>query len=483
MSLVVNTNNASIVAQRNLARSIVALDRTIERLSSGYRINSARDDAAGLSIATRLDTRIRGLGQAVRNTNDGISFAQTAEAGLNDVSTGLIRIRELAVQAANDTNSEDDRASLQAEIDQIVDEVGRIANETMFNGIKPLAGTNGTTYLQIGAGPRETVGLAAVDARKGQLGRYVRVEGNAVLVSGSLAAGAVEINGIALRETVAADDTFSSSANASSAIAIANAVQTSSPYTGVTAYATTTTYTGPTAVTTGTLDSTDFISINGVEITGFDVQSSDADGSLVGAINARSDETGVVAKLTATYGIQLTADDGRNITIEASTPLAATTTGLSAGAGTTNAGGKVVLESDRPVKLIFDTPDAANHFGLNGGLPGTLLLGINGENALASIDVTSRAGANRAIDVADSALRQVARYRSTFGAVSNRLESTINNLSAQGEYLSAARSRIIDADFAAETAALARNSFLKNAGIAVLAQANVAPSAALNLLN
>ena len=165
MSLVVNTNNASIVAQRNLARSTLALDRTIERLSSGYRINSARDDAAGLSIATRLDTRIRGLGQAVRNTNDGISFAQTAEAGLNDVSTGLIRIRELAVQAANDTNSVDDRASLQAEIDQIVDEVGRVADETMFNGLKPLAGSNGTTYLQIGAGPRETVGLAGVDAR------------------------------------------------------------------------------------------------------------------------------------------------------------------------------------------------------------------------------------------------------------------------------------------------------------------------------
>ena len=142
-----------------------------------------------------------------------------------------------------------------------------------------------------------------------------------------------------------------------------------------------------------------------------------------------------------------------------------------------------MLESDRAIRLVFADADTANRLGLNDGAPGTLTLGIDGDNALSTIDVSTRAGAERAIDLSDSALRQVSRFRSTFGAVTNRLESTVENLSSQGEFLSAARSRIVDADFAAETAALARNSFLKDAGLAVLAQANVSTSAALSLLS
>jgi flagellin len=483
MALTVNTNRASVVAQRNLARSATALERNIERLSSGYRINSARDDSAGLSIATRLDTRIRGLGQAVRNTNDGISFAQTAEAALNDVSTGLVRIRELAIQAANDTNDEDDRAALQEEVVSIIAEIGRIAEETTFNGVRPLADNGRRTYIHLGAGSRESVGLASVDARKTQLGRYVRVEGNAVLSTGALAGGALQVNGTSIRGTVAADDTASYAENAGSAIAVARALNASEPFTQVSAYATATQFTGANVVTGGTLNDTDYLSVNGSQITGFVVQGNDADGALQAAINAVADDTGVLASLSETFELVLTADDGRNIAVELSTDDAATFTGLRAASGTSNAGGRVVLESDRAIRLVFADADTANRLGLNNGAPGTLTLGIDGDNALSTIDVSTRAGAERAIDLSDSALRQVSRFRSTFGAVTNRLESTVENLSSQGEFLSAARSRIVDADFAAETAALARNSFLKDAGLAVLAQANVSTSAALSLLS
>jgi flagellin len=452
MGLTVNTNRASLVAQRNVSRSISELDRTIERLSSGSRINSARDDAAGLAISTRLTAQIRGIGQAVRNGNDGISLAQTADAALNDIGTAVLRIRELAVQAASDTNSEDDRAALQQEVGDLVDEISRIADETEYNGNRPIGGGSRVTFLHLGPNARESLALSPLDARATSLGRHARVAGSTIDTSLTLAFGDVRVNGYDVRGTVAT--------------------------------AQRTTVTGSASVTAGALDDTDNITINGQLIAGITVEVGDANGVLVDSINAEAAETGVVASINEDRRLVLTAEDGRNVEVVTSSDAAAGVVGLNGlVAGTVVTGGSVVLESDRTVTLVLTDADSAAATGLNGGAAGTIMLGIDGTNALATVDVTTRDGANRAIDIADSALRHLSDYRARYGALTNRLESAVNNLSMRGENLTAARSRITDADFAAETAALARNAFLRDAGVSVLAQANVSGSAALNLLS
>jgi flagellin len=483
MGLTVNTNRASLVAQRNVSRSISELDRTIERLSSGSRINSARDDAAGLAISTRLTAQIRGIGQAVRNGNDGISLAQTADAALNDIGTAVLRIRELAVQAASDTNSEDDRAALQQEVDDLVDEISRVAVETEYNGNRPISGGSRMTFLHLGPNARESLAVSPLDARATSLGRHARVDGDTIDTSVNLAFGDVRINGYDVRGTVAADDLDSTANAAGSAIAVSKAINDLTLYSRVNATAQRTTVTGTAAVTAGALDAADNITINGRLISGVTIEAGDANGVLVDTINAEASETGVVASINELRRLVLTAEDGRNVEVVTSTDAAAGFVGLNGlVAGTVVTGGSVVLESDRTVTVVLSNANAANGTGLNGGNAGTFMLGIDGANALSTVDITTRDGANRAIDIADSALRHLSDYRARYGALTNRLESAVNNLAMRGENLTAARSRITDADFAAETAALARNAFLRDAGVSVLAQANVSGSAALNLL-
>ena len=483
MGLTVNTNTASLVAQRNVSRNVSELERTIERLSSGSRINSARDDAAGLVISTRLTSQIRGISQAVRNGNDGISLAQTADAALNDIGSAVLRIRELAVQAASDTNTEDDRKALQQEVSALTTEVTRVAEETEYNGNKPIGGGSRVTFLHLGPNARESLGITPLDARSSSLGRHARGEGATIDSTKTLAFGDVKVNGYDVRGTVAADD-LDSTANASgSAIAVARAFNDSAYYSRVNAQPLRTEVTGAAAVQAGTLDSVDNLTINGQMITGFNVDAGDAGGGLVDAINAVSSETGVTATVDDLRRLVLTAEDGRNVEVVTSSANAADLSGLNGGAAATVVtAGTVLLESDKAIKLVIANANGADATGFGGGAAGTTILGVDGTNAIASIDVTTRDGANRAIDVADAALRQLGTYRAGFGALTNRLESAVNNLSMRGENLTAARSRITDADFAAETAALARNAFLRDAGVSVLAQANVSGSAALNLL-
>jgi flagellin len=484
MGLTVNTNTASLVAQRNVSRNVSELERTIERLSSGSRINSARDDAAGLAISTRLTSQIRGISQAVRNGNDGISLAQTADAALNDIGSAVLRIRELAVQAASDTNTEDDRKALQQEVSALTTEVTRVAEETEYNGNKPIGGGSRVTFLHLGPNARESLGITPLDARSSSLGRHARGEGATIDSTKTLAFGDVKVNGYDVRGTVAADDMDSTANAAGSAIAVARAFNDSAYYSRVNAQPLRTEVTGTAAVQAGTLDAVDNLTINGQMITGFNVDAGDAGGGLVDAINAVSSETGVTATIDDLRQLVLTAEDGRNVEVVTSSAAAADLSGLNGGAATTVVtAGTVLLESDKAIKLVIANANGADATGFGGGAAGTSILGVDGTNAIASIDVTTRDGANRAIDVADAALRQLGTYRAGFGALTNRLESAVNNLSMRGENLTAARSRITDADFAAETAALARNAFLRDAGVSVLAQANVSGSAALNLLS
>jgi len=482
MGLYINTNVASLNAQRNLTSSSASLSRSFERLSSGLRINSARDDSAGLAIASRFTSQIRGLNQAVRNTNDGISLAQTAEGALQESQNIIQRVRELSVQAANDTNSASDRESIQAEVDQLVSEIDRIAVSTQFNGSRILDGSFLGSQFHVGANSRETITINVQDSRSTALGRQSRNDGNSVDTSVSLAQGAVQINGVSIRGTVAADDAFSTTLKDASAIAKAAAINDGSRFSKVRAIANAAVDGTNDAIVGGTLDSSNYIQVNGQTITGISVQSNDADDSLVSAINAVATETGVIATLASDNTLVLTAADGRNIEVT-TVGNAGVTTGLNAAAaGTTVTGGTLTLQSEEAVNLNL-AAGANQAASLGIGTDGANeVFGVNSQNALSTIDVKTREGANLAIDITDVAIGQVSSIRAQLGAIQNRLESTVNNLNATGENLSAARSRIQDADFASETAQFTRNQIIQQAGISVLAQANQQPQVALSLL-
>lgn len=476
MGLYINTNLSSLNAQRQLTSTSSSLSRSFERLSSGLRINGARDDAAGLSITTRFTAQIRGLNQAVRNSNDGISLAQTAEGALNETTNILQRMRELSVQAANDTNNDSDRASLQAEVAQLKTELDRIAETTNFNGNKILSGDFLSKDIQVGANVGETLSISIDGAATNDLARQVRTD--ATTVSASVTTGDMQItykngNGVGtstatVRGTNAGDDSVSTTNNAASAIAKAAAINSLSDTTGVRAIVGETTTAG-TAITAATLDTANFIEINGEKISGFAVQANDADNSLVDAINAVADKTGVVASLDASSELVLTAADGRNIEVT-TTGTAGATTGLTTGVSF----GQIELQSNDTFELAgTDTAD----LGMTNGV-----YGVNSDSSVSSVDISTRAGAVEALDTIDLALENVSASRAELGALQNRLESTINNLSTTSENLSASRSRILDADFASETAQLSRNQIIQQAGVSILAQANQQPQIALSLL-
>ena len=477
MGLYINTNVASLNAQRNLTNSTSSLSRSFQRLSSGLRINGAKDDAAGLAISNRLTAQIRGLNQAVRNTNDGISLAQTAEGALGETQNILQRVRELSVQSANDTNSASDRESLQAEVEQLTAEINRIGETTTFNNNKILDGSFLGASFHVGANSRETITVNVADGRATSLGRQARNDGSVVSAGVSIASGSLAVNGVSIRGTVAADDTVSTTLNDGSAVAKAAAINDSTKFTGVRAIVNKSEDGNNADITNGVLNSVDFIKVNGETITGITVQNGDADDTLVNAINAVADKTGVIASLNDASQLVLTAQDGRNIEVTASTVAAASITGLNSEV----TAGSITLQAERQVTINNGTANINSGTGFGTG-QGEFIYGVNNANTVSTIDITSREGANLAIDIADVAIGQVSSIRADLGAVQNRLESTINNLNATAENLSAARSRILDADFASETAQFTRNQIIQQAGVSVLAQANQQPQVALSLL-
>ncbi len=467
MALTINTNLSSINAQNQLGPTQKLLSRAFQRLSSGLRINQAADDAAGLAISNRFTSQFRGLNQAIRNTNDGISLAQTAESALGSTTDNLQRIRELSIQAANGTLTQSDRDSIQNEIGQLQEEIGRVAGTTTFNGQNILDGGGGPTNFQVGANANETITINALDARPETLGAAAEANGGAIDASG-VDAGELTVNGVEIRATVAADDTLSTANNEGSAIAVAAAVNDQSGATGVTATANATEVTGG-AVGGGQLDASNQLTINGQTITSVSVQAGDAGDALLDAINAETANTGVTAARNDQGEIALTAQDGRNIDIQ-TTGAAAAVTGLAAGTTT----GTVTLTSDEQFTIGGTDPaDAGLATSINSPTQAT---------SVASIDVSTVEGANRAIEIADRALEDVSTQRSSLGAVTNRFEATISNLSNVAENVAAANSRIQDADFAVETSELIRRRILAQANLSILGQSNVSQNAALTLL-
>jgi flagellin len=479
MPVVINTNVLSLNAQRNLSRSDSTLSTALQRLSSGLRINSAKDDAAGLAIANRFTTQIRGLNQAVRNANDGISLAQTAESALDELTNNLQRIRELAVQAANATNSASDRAALDQEVQQRLAEVNRIASQTSFNGQKVLDGSFGAAQFQVGANVGETIGVnLTTGVRADQLGQIATSTGTAVsanaLTDGSVTIAVGSASAVAIRASAAGTGAGQTSDSAYAKVNAINAAGVS----GLTATATNVSSGTFSTVSSAGGTSTYNLTINGVSIysgTGNIASGASLTAADVAAqVNLFSSQTGVSASVSGTT-FTLTASDGRNVVV---TESIANGTGTASGTG--------IAGSQEGTLRGTITLSASENITL-GGTPADI--GFSGVTSIAkdnvtlsSVTVTSVSNANTAIQRTDAALTAVSSLRSQFGAIQNRFESTIANLQAVSENLTASRSRIQDADFAAETAALTKAQILQQAGVAVLAQANASPQVVLGLL-
>ena len=325
MPQIINTNIASLNAQRNLDKSQSANQQALQRLSSGLRINSAKDDAAGLAISTRFTSQIKGLNVAVRNAGDGIALAQTAEGALGSMNENLQRIRELAVQSANATNSDVDREALQAEVDQLVAEISRTADETDFNGRKLLDGSFSATF-QIGANAGQTVDVSIGELTASKLGSSSQAGVSAQGVDAKLGNGDLSINGTAIRASISGDDSLSYTDKDKSAISKVAAINASSEQTGVTATVDENVVIGSDMDSAASAAAQTNITLNGVQISiegtanGSDADRAATRGSVIEAINAKADQTGVTASDGGNDGgVVLTAADGRNITLETAT--------------------------------------------------------------------------------------------------------------------------------------------------------------------
>jgi flagellin len=382
MALVINTNMASLTAQRNLSSSQSDYNTSLERLSSGLRINSAKDDAAGLAISTRFESQITGLDQAVRNANDGVSLAQTAEGALDSMTDNLQRIRELAVQASNSTNSDDDRVALQAEVEQLLEEITRTAEETTFNGQNLLDGTFDGVF-QVGADAGQTVSFSISELTAGQLGTSSTAGVSAQGTDSALENGDLVINGVSIDASVAADDSASTDNAAASAIAKAAAINAVSSETGVEATVDTNEVNG-TVMDASSMSGT--ISINGVDIS---IQTTDDEtssrSSVVAAINAVADQTGVTAvdSDSDANGVQLMAEDGRNIQIEFGTDFGETDADIAAATGLategTYTGGYTLTAQDGTDEIVITGGNGTGNGDLaNAGLAeGTYSAGVS----------------------------------------------------------------------------------------------------------
>ncbi|HEY0942768.1 MAG TPA: flagellin [Steroidobacter sp.] len=475
MALVINTNVMSLNAQRNLSTSANQLATSLQRLSSGLRINSAKDDAAGLAISERLTSQINGLTVAARNANDGISLAQTAEGDLAQIGNNLQRMRELAVQSANASNSASDRAALNAEVAQLAEEIDRVAQASAFNGVKLLDGSFQAQTFQVGANATasDQITVSAItNARSSALGAF----------NGYSAQNQTVTNGAAGTFTV---DTGSGAVAiaggaslATDAKVLVNAINAEGIQ-GLTATVNATVATGTVggAAVTGTGNST--LTINGIQITIAGSPSSASNvANAVAAINSQSAATGVTAVDTGA-GLELTAADGRNITIANFAAGGATDATLAS----YGLGGLTTTTATFNINYVAPNDVTSITFG------GTAVTGVAGAHAIAqtgtaisAIDVTTASNARDALASIDAALSQISGARASLGATQNRFQSVVASLQTTAENLTASRSRIQDADFAAETAAMTKAQILQQAGTAMVAQANSAPQNVLSLL-
>ncbi len=513
MALTVNTNIASLNTQRNLNSSSNALNTSLQRLSTGSRINSAKDDAAGLQISNRLTSQVNGLGVAVRNANDGISLAQTAEGALQQSTNILQRMRDLSLQSANGTNDATDRKALQKEVSTLQSELNRIAETTTFGGRKVLDGSLASVDFQVGSNARETIGISITASSAKDLGSYNvkssgTITGSASAIAAdntagsnivAVAAGAITITGpdgqAATTNTIPADG---------SAADVAKAINAETTKTGVTAVAS-----NKAELSALQFNGVVSFDLKGSNTTAATISTTVSDKTdltgLANVINAQTATTGITANAVKGDGkLTLTNKDGSNIDIAnffvndgsvakavsaAVTLTAFDETGAAANAVTLTqdaiaASARTTGGSDSSLVVGNFSLSALGGFSVTGAGTDIILAAdlSSKKTTVSSLNISTADGAQDAISVIDAALAQVDNVRSGLGAAQNRFENTISNLQNVSENVSAARGRIQDTDFAVETANLSKNQILQQAGTAILAQANQLPQAVLSLL-
>jgi len=534
MALSVNTNVASLNGQRNLNKSTDMLQTSMQRLSSGLRINSAKDDAAGLQISNRLTSQINGLNVAVRNANDGISMAQTAEGALQESTNILHRMRDLALQSANGTYSNSDRAAIQEEVSQLQAELDRISETTSFGDRKLLDGSFGSESFQVGAKSFETINVSMGSFASEDIGAQ-SFSMNAGQALGSTA-GATGLGGIAFSgaasqhaflgsagtvQTVSilgtqgsATATFSGSGTA---VDVQDSINRATTKTGVIADARTVisldfasdnptgNVSAETTVTFALRGSNTDESVAAPTIKASFTNTEDLS-SLTIAINNNANETGISAQLSAEGELVLTSENGDNIQISAFTISgggAASGSSLTVSANSHDYEGDVsdptqnlnsmTLVGTGSATVMSTTTNEINFvgtirttgnddFGIQSSQAELTGGGLSQLENIEDLNVGTAIGAQMAVDVIDGALAQIDTQRAQLGAVQNRLDSTISNLQNVSENASGSRSRIRDTDFAIETATMTKNQILQQAGTSILAQANQLPQAALSLL-
>ena len=498
MALGINTNLASLSAQRALNNTQADTNTAMQRLSTGLRINSAKDDAAGMAVASRFTSQISGMQQASRNASDAVSMLQSAEGGLQSITDNLQRIRELAVQAASDSITDTDRGYLNTEVSQLVSEIERVADTTKYNGTALLTGDYASTGLTFQVGADNTTNdrmeVTIADFQTATVGQKKAATTGALTLTGASAnngvtlkvgtsnaanIGAVSGNGLASQYKTAVDAVAGVSATVGSTVTEAI---------GISAFAANT--------QTGAGDNTTFqleIIIDGVAadiIGSVNTAKSQADidtaiGTFVGN-DANLSKTG-----TAAGGdLVITDASGRDISLEATVTQTNNGDGsggaitydgsaVASGTATDKAFGTLTITTDSDVALVIGGSDETKIGATNDQSFASAAVASTGVDQIA---VSSRANAQSAIDIVDRALKDVNEGRAQMGAFQSRFDSVVSNLNLGAENATAGRSRVQDADFAVESANLAKNQVLQQAGMSVLAQANALPQQVLALL-
>ncbi|AAZ25158.1 flagellin [Colwellia psychrerythraea] len=515
MAISVITNTSSLNAQRNLTKSGAGLQQSMERLSSGMRINSAKDDAAGLQIANRLTSQINGLGVAQRNANDGISIAQTAEGAMQASTDILQRMRELALQSANGSNSDDDRAAMQKEVTALSSELTRISETTSFGGQQLLDGSFGSKNFQVGSNANETISFTLTSTAAADIGSDNSAVTGAISFTGfggaiDATAGTAGLTGESLDVAVNGTTTTVALTDDMSAADLATSLNSVSGLSGVTA--STEALINITAM--GDTADTVTLSIDGNDIGAytFDGGSTAQDETDLAAMintDANMVTAGITATVNANNEISIVKADGSELSIEV-TDITSSTANVTSitidaadSAGTNAATGTVTATANNTsasvaAQFITGTVDfsAATVEGDTASLTigtttgnttvsaaaSTLAIGASTFSSIEEVSLLTEDGSQSAISVIDGALAAIDSQRADLGAVQNRFGHTISNLANIQENVSASRSRIQDTDFATETAQMTKNQILQQAGTSILAQANQLPQAALSLI-
>lgn len=484
MGLTVNTNVASLNTQRNLNSSSSALNTSLQRLSTGFRINSAKDDAAGLQISNRLTSQVNGLGVATRNANDGISLAQTAEGALQQSTNILQRMRDLALQAANGSNDGADRSALQKEVGALKSELTRIADTTTFGGRKLLDGSYGSTAFQVGSNANETIDVSLSDARSKSIGAYTSTASGTVFGALSATASGVGTSGAITISANGKQVDTASIAVSGTAASVASAINAAGTPVKATAR-TDLVISGAAAGTPFNLKLTvysDKVNTTTPDATIDLTQIADYD-QAINAIN--SSGSGLTAKKNADGNLEISSQSGATIGVSGTTTLGAAVRSAadSDSDNVADLGTAVALTAGEQFANGAIKLSSSAAYTLSGGATAEVTGEVSGTlEKVSDVDVSTAFGAQNAIDVIDAAIASIDSQRSSLGAVQNRFENTISNLQNISENVSNARSRIRDTDFAAETSELTKNQILQQAGTSILAQANQLPQAVLSLL-